>query len=295
MPDRHAATVLGGSTMTYVQFGVRPAYAPVITSSNVEETKDSSEPIAPLPLPPPPQPPSLNGLRGKPVSTGDSPIALKEVTTNEPGITLDLGIQPHDPAHARLYNAIVAYLMGQCDAIFYGDSDRRMRIVAREGSSGEDVGKAAKAMDEVRTLVCFIQSIGGGLEQICALLGDRSQTQTIRDLHSVLAAEPAIHPDAVLRLAKAFEVSGRPDLQLALLDHALPQCPAGPGKSKLADQWIGLATRAMDEGEGPPRWLQQVVVGGLCNDRSLKLDQEARSALEMLARRSVMRRSESED
>jgi hypothetical protein len=52
--------------MTYsVQFGVRATYAPVITSNNVEETKDSSEPIAPLPLPPPPQPISLNALRGR--------------------------------------------------------------------------------------------------------------------------------------------------------------------------------------------------------------------------------------
>src|SRR5262245_61093925 len=122
MPDRHLATILGGSTMAYsVQFGVRATYAPVITSNNVEETKDSSEPIAPLPLPPPPQPPSLNGLRGRLMSTGNNPIALKEVTGDEPGITLDLGIQHHDTGHSHLYNALTEYTTRQCETMFYCD------------------------------------------------------------------------------------------------------------------------------------------------------------------------------
>jgi ankyrin repeat protein len=193
---------------------------------------------------------------------------------------------------------VTDYTTRQCEAVFYCDKYRRMRIEARDSFSGREIGKARNAVDEVRTLVCFIHSIGGGLEHIRALLWDKVQTQFIQDLHSVLGgdpAEPAIQPDAVLRLAKAFEVSERSDLQLALLDHALPQCPAGPDKSKLADQWIGLAITATDEFEGPPLFLQQAVIAALLTDPHLELDPKSRSALVELADRSVIRKSDTDD
>ncbi len=296
---RHSATILGGSTMDYsLHFGVPRAYPAMISTARaVEETSKSSAPTPPW-LPPPSQPLSLNGLRGRLLSTDGNPISLKEVTGDEPGITLDLGIQHHDPGHAHLYNALTEYTTRQCEAVFYCDKRRLVRIEARDSFSAREIDKARKAVDEVRTLVRFIQSIGGGLEHIRALLWDSNQAQFIQDLHYVLgrnSEQPTIRPESVLRLAKAFEVLGRPDLQLALLDHALPQCPAGPGKSKLAEQWIGLATEATGEFEGPPLLLQQAVIAALLTDPYLALDPKSRSALDELANRSVIRKSGVED
>jgi hypothetical protein len=279
-----------------VQFGVGATYTPVITSNNVEDTKDSSKPIGPLPLPPPPQPFSLNALRGRLSSTNDDPISLKEVPTDGPGLAFDLGIQPDDPGHAPFYNAVTDYTMRHCKAVHYCDKYRRMRIEARDRSSLDQIGRAADAVDEVRTLVHFIQRIGGDLGLICMLLRDKDQTQTIKDLHSVFGGnpeQPTIKPDAVLRLSNACAL--RPDVQLALLDHALPQCLPGPDKSRLADQWIGFAAEATDEFEGPPLFLQQAVIAALLTNPHLELDPKSRSMLVALAHRSVIGKSDTED
>jgi Ankyrin repeats (3 copies) len=287
--------------MTYsVHFGVT-ARNLVNWTRNHEATEKSSDLIAPPPLPPAPQPLMINGFRGMSSRIDGGRIELREVEGKEGQLTFELqvpGVQPHDPDHAQFYNAVGDYTMRRCEAVLYPDAEMRMQIEAPHESSGEEIGSALEAMDEVRTLVDFMQRIGGGLEHICAVLRDKDQTQTIIDLHSVFGgdpAEPSIQPEAVLRLANGFAAAGRPDLQLALLDVALPQCPTGSIKSILAKQWIDLATRATDEVKGPPLLLQQVVIAALLKDPALVVDPKSRSALERLVGGSVMRRSDREE
>lgn len=283
-----------------LHFALTTPHSSVIATSRVEETKQSSESIVPMPLPPAPQPLSLNGFRGMPLGIDGDRIALREGSSTKGRLVIKLrlpGVKPPDPDHGFFYNAIANYVMRRCDAVLHRDDKSRMQIEARDGPSGKEIADASRAIDEVRTLVHFMQSIGGDLGHICALLRNAEQTQTIIDLHCVFGGDPeqpTIQPTAVLRLSNGFAAAGRPDLQLGLLDRALPQCPTGKTKSKLAQQWIALATRAMNETDAPPLLLQQVIVGGLINDRGLELDQEADSELMALAGKSILHEADSE-
>jgi hypothetical protein len=214
---------------------------------------------------------------------------VKEVVSSAAGLTYDLGIQPHDPEHTHFYNAVASFIMNRCEAVLYHDKHGWLRIEKPRDSSGEEIGKAREAMDELMVLVDFMQRIDCTVEDICTLLHDRSQTETIADIHSVFGgnpAEPDIRPDRVLRLSNGFAAIGRPDVQLAFLYWVLPPCPSDPIKSRLAEQWIDLAEKATDEVKGGPSlFLQQVIIVAL---RNVPIGETYRSRLDELTRKSAM-------
>ena len=258
------------------------------------EQAASSESNPPPRLPAASRPLRLAGLRGRLSCVENPPIVLNDVASTESCFAYDLGIQPHDPEHSHFYKAVASYIMSRCNAVLYRDEQGWLRIEEPRDSSGEEIGKAREAVDEVRVLVDFIQRIDGTLEDVCTLLHDRSQAETIADIHSVFGgnpAEPDIQPERVLRLSNGFAAIGRPDVQLAFLDWVLLPCPSGLIKSRLAEQWIDLAGKATDEGKGPPFLLQQAIIAALLN---VPIGETYRSGLAELARKSVMRESRSD-
>ena len=123
-----------------------------------------------------------------------------------------------------------------------------MHVDRHESGAEPSQDGVGKALREVKTLVGFMELIGGNSLHICAWL---NEPQLVSDLHAVLgpagfAAAPSasgerdLPRDVVLRLAACF--ADRPELLLAMLDVALPRCQEPP--KELMDQWSALAQEA---------------------------------------------------
>jgi ankyrin repeat protein len=229
----------------------------------------------------------LNSWRGKELRIDDEKIDVREVDVESRGgkIVLELHLpdsRPGEPDHEDFYQAAKGHILHRCPtAVLYQDSNGRMII---DNTIGDELLRVARAVREVRTLIGFMQLIGGGLFHICDWLNDR---QLVGDLHDVfgpcadsdLPTPRILKGDVVLSLATYFAEAGRRDLLLAMLDIALPRCDDAP--AELCREWIGLAHEALEEGNGVPdvtRAVAQALLGSM-----QELDGNDRAALSHLA------------
>ena len=148
--------------------------------------------------------------------------------------------------YVDFYQAVGCLIWSHCpNAVLHSENGCMVIDTGGVKSSHDGVGKAVR---EVKTLVGFMQLIGGDLSHVCAWL---NEPLLVGDLNEVLGpagfravpptpGDVGLPPDVVLGLAACF--ANRPDLLLAMLDVALPRCHEPP--KELEDRWSALAKEA---------------------------------------------------
>jgi ankyrin repeat protein len=244
---------LSSLSLSFAPKGTR--FIPSTTSEESAPQISVSERTTPPPLP---AARSLNSWRGREVSLDGAAICVREVDvgSGSGGIGLELQLpesKPGEPDYDHFHRAIEKHIFHHCPtAIVYQGNSGRMIV----NTIGDELPRVASAVQEVKTLLGFMQLIGGDLWYILSWLND---PQLVSDLHEVLGptgfrtvpcapGDLDLPRDVVLRLASCFAEADRPDLLLAMLDVALPRCHDSP--ADLCREWIGLAGEALKEGNG---------------------------------------------
>ena len=210
--------------------------------------------VAPVMVPmraPPALPPAgdavpLDLWRGKALVTGGK-IDVCEVESADAKRVLKLDVPDTGVGeYVDFFQAVGSIIWSHCpNAVLHPENGCMVIDTGGVKSSHDGVGKAVR---EVKTLVGFMQLIGGDLSHVCAWL---NEPLLVGDLNEVLgpagfrAVPPApgdvgLPPDVVLRLAACF--ANRPELLLAMLDVALPRCHEPP--KELKDRWSALVKEA---------------------------------------------------
>ena len=268
-------------TSLNLQFApVRPStFIPLLTPSGAPApvvTEPALEASAPPVLPPAPEPFSLNRWRGQEASDVGERAEIREhisSTAMELVIDLDLpGFESGDHGHLAFYQAVATHIWHHCPKAVLGSKDGRMAIDRPDALSRQAVDKA---LHEIETLLAFLHQIGGDLTQLCRLI--HAHPQLVEDLDAVFGDVPRRffaaagdddreensrdhNAEVVLRLSNGIAAAGRPDLQLALLDVALPNCRDAPAKATLCEQWLALNNAALEQEAEPPASKQQGAV-----------------------------------
>ena len=241
---------------------------------------------------PPPLPAAgpLNSWRGKALVTDGVQIEIALVERGPERCVIDFHLPDREPGDAHYLDFYVAFpkqVWHHCPEARLPCPDRQGRIIF-EVPDERSCNAVERAVREVKSLISFMQLIGGDLSHICGWLNNN--TQMVCDLHEVLGPAgfqsipgglgETLQGEAVGNLAKCFDKSGRRDLLLAMLDLALRGCPNPP--ADLSPQWICLAIEALEKGMDVPE-ITQKVAQRLLRSKPRWLDANERTALTRLA------------
>jgi ankyrin repeat protein len=266
----------------------RSRFIPLMISEQSEPptTSLSSERTTQPPLP---AAGPLNSWRGKALVTDGEQIDVRLDERGPERCVIKFHLrdrEPGDSHYLELYRAFPNQVWKHCAAAETLLPEKHGQIIFKMPDE-RSCDAVERAVREVKTLLGFMQLIGGGLSHICGWL---NSPQMVCDLHEVLgpagfqcmpaALGETLQSEAVGDLAKCFAESGRRDLLLAMLDLAVRGCRNPP--SDLSRQWICLAIEAQEEGMDVPE-ITQIVARGLLRSRPRWLDANDRNALTRLA------------
>jgi ankyrin repeat protein len=276
---------LSNLSLSFAPKGTR--FIPSTTSEESALRISVSERTTPPPLP---AAGPLNSWRGKALVTDGVQIEIALVERGPERCVIDFHLPDREPGDAHYLDFYVAFpkqVWHHCPEARLPCPDRQGRIIF-EVPDERSCNAVERAVREVKSLISFMQLIGGDLSHICGWLNNN--TQMICDLHEVLgpagfqsmpdALGETLQGEAVRNLAKCFAESGRHDLALAMLDLALRDCRNPPGD--LSRQWIWLATEALEQDMDVPE-ITQIVAQRLLRSKPRWLDANERTALTRLA------------
>jgi hypothetical protein len=275
---------LSSLSLSFAPKGTR--FIPSTTSEESAPRISVSERTTPPPLP---AAGSLNSWRGKALVTDGVQINIELVERDPERCVIDFrlpGREPGDAHYLDFYGAFPKQVWHHCPGAGLPCPDGQGRIIF-EVPDERSCDAVERAVREVKSLISFMQLIGGEMSHIRGWLNN---PRMVCDLHEVLgpagfqsmpgASGETLQGEAVRNLAKCFAESGRHDLLLAMLDLALRDCRNPPGD--LSRQWIWLATEALEQDMDVPE-ITQIVAQRLLRSKPRWLDTYERTALTRLA------------
>jgi hypothetical protein len=275
---------LSSLSLSFAPKGTR--FIPSTTSEVSALQISDSERTTPPPLP---AAGSLNSWRGKALVTDGVQIDIDLVERGPERCVIDFhlpGREPGDTHYLDFYGAFPNQVWHHCPKAELPCPDKQGQIIF-EVADERSCDAVERAVREVKSLISFMQLIGGEMSHIRGWLNN---PRMVCDLHEVLgpagfqsmpgASGETLQGEAVRNLAKYFAESGRHDLLLAMLDLALRGCWNPP--ADLSRQWIWLAIEALEQGMDVPE-ITKTVAQRLLRSKPRWLDTDERAALTRLA------------